>query len=493
VLTIHRSKGLEFPIVYVPFLWDPAWIPRDPHPVVFHDPSAGDRRMLDVGLEGSDYSRHRQQSIVEERGEELRLAYVALTRARHQAVIWWAGSSDSRHSPLGRLLFCRGEDGVVAAAGSSTPSDGAVWKCLEALAAAAPGRISVELSSPGVPTSWAAPPRAAAELTAARFERRLDRWWRRTSYTDITAGAYDALVGSEPEEPTVRDEPGDGMAAPSPSVLAPADPEPLLLSAMGGGTAIGTLVHRVLEATDFASSDLEAELGEHLDAWRAGRSIELGGRDKVVRGLADALCTPLGPTLGGMALRDVRRADRLDELAFELPLVGGDEPSGSLTLAMIARVLGRHVGPGEPLAGYAERLSDPSLRSSVRGYLTGSLDLVVRVRGAEGEPRFAVLDYKTNRLAAPDEPLSAWHYRCEALEAEMLHSHYGLQALLYAVALHRYLRWRLAGYDPARNLAGVLYLFVRGMRGGSESSGVWSWMPSSALVTELSDVLDRGE
>src|SRR5262249_22245397 len=140
-----------------------------------------------------------------------------------------------------------------------------------------------------------------------------------------------------------------------------------------------------------------------------------------------------------------------------------------LTLQRIAAVLRQHTGPGDPLAGYAERLDDARLRQSVRGYLTGSLDLVVRIpgpaRGDPAPPRFAVLDYKTNWLGAPDEPLTAQHYRHEAMAAEMLRHHYALQALLYAVALHRFLRWRLPGYDPAVNLAGVVYLFVRGMTG----------------------------
>ena len=80
----------------------------------------------------------------------------------------------------------------------------------------------------------------------------------------------------------------------------------------------------------------------------------------------------------------------------------------------------------------------------------------------------------------------------------MRRAHYGLQALLYVVALHRYLRWRLPGYDPDRNLAGVLYLFVRGMVGADTAMvdgmpcGVFSWRPPGALVEALSDVFDRG-
>jgi exodeoxyribonuclease V beta subunit len=174
--------------------------------------------------------------------------------------------------------------------------------------------------------------------------------------------------------------------------------------------------------------------------------------------------------------------------------VGGDDPTGRVALEAIAAVLGEHLGPGDPLGGYAARLADPSLRQSVRGFLTGSLDLVMRLPGG----RFAIADHKTNWLAAPGEPLTAWHHRPAALAAEMEHAHYGLQALLYTVALHRYLRWRLRGYDPDEHVAGVLYLFLRGMTGpdvprvGGAPCGVFAWKPPGALVTALSDVLDRG-
>ena len=237
---------------------------------------------------------------------------------------------------------------------------------------------------------------------------------------------------------------------------------PAVLAEMGVGVRVGTLVHRVLEATDFAAADLRAELAAHVAEAQARRRVELGDPEHVVDGLArgdrDAARAARGRRCG---CATSRRADRLDELAFELPLVGGDDPTGRLALDAIAAVLAEHLPPGDPLGGYAARLSDPSLRPSVRGFLTGSLDLVLRLDG----DRFAVADHKTNWLAAPGEALTAWHHRPAALAAEMEHAHYGLQALLYTVALHRYLRWRLPGYDPDVNLAGVLYLFLRGMTG----------------------------
>ncbi len=498
ILTIHRSKGLEFPIVYCPFLWTPGYTPRDPEPVLFHDPAKGNRATIDVGLDGPGYAKHRDQHHLEERGEELRLAYVALTRAKHQATVWWAGAWDSQHSPLGRLLLAKEPNGYVPADGGTIPPDAKLLARLGELQAAAPGCISVARSHVDGQATWS-PPAAytASELAAARFDRQLDLRWRRTSYSDITSAAHDPLVTSEPEEPSLHDEPEVPTPVPS---LSAAPAELAVPSPLGGmpvGVTFGTLVHRVFEATDFAADDLDGALSEQVELSASRRRLDIGSVTDAVAGLRAAIETPLGPLVDGLRLRDLHAVDRLDELGFELPLVGGDDPSGRLTLEAIAAVLREHLPPGDPLAAYAARLEDPALRSSVRGFLTGSIDLVARVSGPPA-PRYVLADYKTNRLAAPDEELTLGHYTPAALASEMSRAHYGLQALFYTVALHRYLRWRQPGYDPDEHLAGVLYLFLRGMAGAETPvldgtpCGVFAWRPPAALVRALSDVLDEG-
>ena len=337
VLTIHRSKGLEFPVVYCPFLWDPSWI-REQEPVSFHDPATGDRRTVDVGLGGRDFERHFEQHEIEERGEDLRLAYVALTRAKHQAVIWWAGSRDSRNSPLGRLLFAKDADGNVRPYGSSTPTDAAVGRAVRGAGRGRARADRVERSTlAACRRRGARRSTAPAELAAARFDRHLDLRWRRTSYSDITAEAHDPLVASEPERPVLSDEP----EAPTPVAVArgdrraPSSSVTRRSAAMPVGVEFGTFVHTVLEATDFAAADLDAELAERVAAAQSRRALDLGDRTRSSRaagGDRDAARA----ALGGLRLRDVARADRLDELEFELPLAGGDDPTGRLTLDAIA-------------------------------------------------------------------------------------------------------------------------------------------------------------
>jgi exodeoxyribonuclease V beta subunit len=159
-------------------------------------------------------------------------------------------------------------------------------------------------------------------------------------------------------------------------------------------------------------------------------------------------------------------------------------------LSDVGELLRQHLPADDPLASYADRLSSAAFGAqSLRGYLTGSIDVVLRVP----DPRYLVVDYKTNHLAD-----TAADYSHSRLAEAMLHSDYPLQALLYVVVLHRFLRWRQPGYDPAAHLGGVLYLFVRGMCGvdtpvlDGHPCGVFSWRPPAELVAALSELLDVG-
>jgi len=199
-------------------------------------------------------------------------------------------------------------------------------------------------------------------------------------------------------------------------------------------------------------------------------------------------------------LRQIGLLDRLRELDFELPLAGGDlrSPAPEIRLADLGTLLRAHLPADDALAAYADRLMGGALGAqSLRGYLTGSLDAVLRVPDGAGH-RYLVVDYKTNWLGDPERPLTAADYDRPRLVEAMLHSDYPLQALLYSAVLHRFLRWRLPDYDPAQHLGGVLYLFVRGMCGANtpvvdgHPSGVFSWRPPSSLVAALSDLLDAG-
>ena len=501
VITVHRSKGLEFPVVMIPYAWDGWAFPIDVP--VFHDPDSMNERTIDVGCPGPDLTAHKKLQEAEEQGESLRLLYVALTRARHQAVLWWAGAKDTKNSSLSRLLFDRGPDGQVPASGKRAQPDAAVVSAFSALGP----DVVVERVVKPPDARWYHEVESSSELEVGDFDRELDPNWRRASYSSITSTAHEQpTIASEPEAEVTVDEETSGAP---PRMLAGALSKddldetrlrsvPLWLAAMPGGTLVGTLIHGVMERVAFDAPDLVAEVNDALRHEQTYFNVDLGNSENVVRGLCAAIESPLG-LAPGLRLRDVARGNRLDELGFELPLVGGDDANvqrdDELHVADLATLLIEHLDEGDPVYAYAERLRDPALGDNpLRGYLTGSLDLVLRLP----DDRFVLADYKTNRLSAADETPTAWNYRPAAIESAMAEAHYPLQALLYSVALHRYLRWRQPDYDPARHLGGVLYLFLRGMSAaeptlfGSRPCGVWSWRPPADLVTALSDLFDQG-
>jgi exodeoxyribonuclease V beta subunit len=333
------------------------------------------------------------------------------------------------------------------------------------------------------------------------FDRWIDLAWRRTSYSGLVRAAEEAGgVRSEPEQTALDDEVDDEAAtaaAPLPAPTSDAPPSPM--GDLPSGATFGSLVHAVLETADPEADDLLAELTaqvtEHAQWW----AVEATPAE-IAQALVPLHHTPLGPLAPGLTLADIPLRDRLRELDFEIPLAGGDRAgpdAPEVRLEHIGELLATHLADDDPIRPYADRLRSSGLApQSLRGYLSGSIDAVLRVPADDGGHRYLVVDYKTNRLGDSDRPLTAADYSRERVTEAMLHSDYPLQALLYTVVAHRYLRWRQPGYDPAVHLAGVAYLYVRGMCGadtpieGGHPAGVFSWVPPAGLVTALSDLVD---
>lgn len=545
LVTIHGSKGLEYPVVYLPSLAD-RWV-RDPDVPLFHLPphATGTRsRAVDVGGRSGPHWRDSVAAhVAEDAGESLRLLYVALTRARSQVVTWWAPTTNTASSPLHRVLFGRTPGAADVPDPVDLPGDADAAARLARWAEGGGPVVEEAVPAPLLPAP-APPPPAALEVR--RFERRVDTAWRRTSYSALASGGsgggahglgapVDLGVTSEPEVEPKTDE-VDGAGSGVPDDLAPlADDVVSPMATLPVGATFGSLVHAVLEHVDLTSPDLVAELHAKIEEQRGWWPVDGLDADVLATALAAVATTPMGPLAGGRTLASIAASDLLEELDFELPLAGGDDaPRGSaadgagVVLGDLGPVLRAHLPEGDPVRGYADALdADPLLAEQpLRGYLTGSVDAVLRLRGqgADGGDSYLVVDYKTNWLGpyagaaagegagaeeegagegagAEDEGaavplLHASAYRPEALAAAMRGSDYPLQALLYAVVAHRFLRWRLASYDPERHLGGVLYLYLRGMCGPTTPTvdghpcGVFAWRPPVALVLAVSDLLD---
>lgn len=510
IMTLHASKGLEFPVVCCPSLWN---VGSKVSQRLFHDGEQG--RLLDVSLKATDVKAEHEAATRDVRGQNGRLTYVGLTRARHQSIVWWTPAGGASRNPVASVLF--GTDAIV-------PGDEGVHvdTIRQRLAGTGLGdevRVSAvdpardlrrTPPTPAAPTPAAPTPAApvpapvpGAEPTAlvvAELGRSIDRRSGRWSFTAITghAAAHDAgptepgsapgvPAGTDPDDPTLGDASDGDEQDP---------PPPVLFDGLGAGAAFGTLVHEALEHLDF-TGDIEADLTAHLSV-RPWATADPGRLPALVTAVAAAVRTPMGDAFHGARLDGLARSDRLDELDFELPL-GSVAPGARRTVSSrwIGRILVESLGRDDPVGPWAHRLADGIIDVDLGGYLTGSVDLVMRLAapGVAGGQRFSVVDYKTNRLGSWGVPDELANYHPDRLAVAMADHHYPLQAVLYSVALHRYLRWRLPGYDPPAHLGPVGYLFVRGMVGPRTPSpqgrthGVFVWHPPADAVVALSDLL----
>jgi exodeoxyribonuclease V beta subunit len=332
---------------------------------------------------------------------------------------------------------------------------------LQSLVQRAPRAIQVrDLPQPSG-ARWAGTAVDTDRLRPREFAATIDEGWRVSSYS--------ALVrGEDTERPDYDASPEVPVPDPEPEVEAPGVPDPLF--ELPTGTHAGHFLHEVLENLDFPTARGETlgkvvrDLLDRYGGLCARRvSVEEGDRDwaPVVEELVtNVLDTWLDPA-GRVRLRDLAAADRIAEMEFHFPAAGLDPGA-------LREVLG--LSPDH--AGSAEGLGFQPMRGLMRGFI----DLVLRHEG-----RFYIVDYKSNRLGGR---LAA--YEREGMRDAIRHHHYDLQYLIYTLALHRFLGWRLPGYDYERHFGGVYYLFLRGMRPelGSDC-GVWHDRPPFELIDAL--------
>jgi exodeoxyribonuclease V beta subunit len=466
ITTIHRSKGLEFPWVFCPYLWDAA--PRKSssgRPVVYHDPADPRRTLIRVPGTRADRAAL-DAALAEELAEDLRLVYVALTRARHRVTVVWGRFSHWEGSALGYLLHGPAADGDA--------DDARLLAELGELAERARGSVRIEVTgavrAPG-PTRSA---RAAPALSCRSFAQPLVPAWLTSSFTALTT-AHSVRPLSFGEDHDWDDGPVTAVVEPPASTVGTAG----AFSELPPGAASGQLLHSVLERADFqnqSAAELASLFVRELD--RSG----LGNRIDPLP-LAEALLRVLGAPLrsdSSLTLSSIERTRRLCELEFVLPLGmhaadASGRPTALLSPDLLARAFDEGRSPAVP-ADYASRLARLGF-APLRGFLRGFIDLVFEYQG-----RWYLADYKSNRLGERVDD-----YKAERLGEVMAEHHYVLQYHLYTVALHRLLRFRHPSYDYDQHFGGVFYLFLRGLvPERAPDCGVYFDRPSGALVERLS-------
>jgi exodeoxyribonuclease V beta subunit len=489
VVTMHTSKGLEYPVVFAPYLWDGKETEFWPgggfkeRPPLAHAPDGG--AVYDLGA--SDEVRALAEA--ERLAEALRLTYVAATRARERLYTMWGPLSGGHMSGLGGLLLgtSPAPAGGLAALDAAAKTDARErlkggcehlgWIQGASLDRSRPDdardprpRMAV-VPLPGGDGRYEAAGAGRAvgdarEVSAAIRARAADR---------ATRASFSAWAAGAPRDDHADDPPGLGAEA------GRAEEERGLF-AFAAGPHAGTCLHEILQHADFSDLDaLDEADGEDGSARRAIRRsllqhglldgkahrAEIDAVDEVcglIRRLARTRVAGLGLCLGELA--DPAGAS---EWRFVAPL-------GRTTPARLADAFEAH---GDDAARDYGRVLRRLRTDEARGLFVGSADRIVNVGDADA-PRWALIDWKSNHLGS-----TAADYGADALAEAMRRHHYLLQAHLYAAGLHRHLRVRLgAGYDYERDVAGVAYVFLRGVT-GEPDAGVHVLRPSRALVDAL--------
>ncbi|MCC6077194.1 exodeoxyribonuclease V subunit beta [Pseudomonas sp. GCM10022188] len=456
VVTIHKSKGLEYPLVFLPFIC--AFRPMEGgKPLTVHD---GERRRLVLNPDEATVERADRERLA----EELRLLYVALTRARHAC---WLGVADlkdgrARHSGLHRSAL-----GYLLGGGPALESSAALAQWLAPLAVAGQSAVLpapessdarfVEQAASQAEPRWRTPARKAAE-----------HWWI-ASYSALRTGEIEAPPASRfddaaPDSPAAQkagDDERENLVVPLRANEAPS------LHRFPRGPGPGTFLHGLLEMAgregfaEFAAAP--ARLREQI-----ARRCQLRGLTAWIEPLADWLLDLIARPLAlgtGEAVVLAQLASYQPELEFWFE-------ARRVDVLKVDELVKQHVLPG---------LARPALvKDQLNGMFKGFIDLVF-----EHEGRYYVVDYKSNWLGEDDTV-----YTAEAMAAAVAAHRYDLQYVLYLLALHRQLQLRLPDYDYDRHVGGALYLFLRGSRAAGQ--GIHHARPPRVLIEAL-DALFKGE
>jgi len=486
VLTIHSAKGLEFPVVLAPYLWD--IFGGKPSIPVFHEEHSHaidrpKRRLIDVGgKEHPDFEDHQLRAKKEQSAEEGRLLYVALTRARHRLLVWWVEDTYNAHESKLTEVMSR----LTGGSDKHLP-----------LKMTIPGVLEEKVLHGSEPTVDYRPPvEIPPGLEIARLDRHLDYLWRRVSFSSLSPD--DPLAAGEdfPGQDGRIDEDEEPLVAASadPGLGEEHDLPRLILDDLPKGPRFGSLIHHLLERVPFNAPDpADAIRAEHEELTRYSPvDYEV---DILVDGLVAMLKTPLGPEEYAPALCDLGPGAYAKEMVFELPVCN---KTSQVSLADLSAITLEHLPPDDPYRDYFALLADRPT-SGFRGYLTGIIDLALALPSpSTGGSRYFAMDFKSNFLTPWQEEAKVADYGPEPMSRSMVKGHYPLQSLLYQVALHRYLAYRLPDYLPQKHLGGSIYLYIRGMIGpetpviGGERCGVARWFPPVEAIQAVSDLLVGG-
>ncbi|MDF9776637.1 exodeoxyribonuclease V subunit beta [Pseudomonas baetica] len=454
VVTIHKSKGLEYPLVFLPFICSAKPVDGSRLPLHYHDESGNAQVTLKPTAELIALADD------ERLAEDLRLLYVALTRAQHTC---WLGVADLKRGNNNGSVLHLSALGYLLGGGAPLADSPALQQWLRDLQQDCPALAYAEL--PEATTEHYQPPQNEAALLVPLIPKRKasENWWI-ASYSALRIG--DTLsVGTDeaPESPQAQklfDDERLDPQAPREVVAGGGD-----IHRFPRGPNPGTFLHGLLEWA--GGEGFDAAPHDVIDA--IARRCNRRGWEGWITTLSDWLQHLLKSPLHLGAGQAPVIFGQLTQYQVEMEFWFA---SHKVDVLKLDALVCQYTHNGVPRVAAEAVL--------LNGMFKGFIDLVFEHNG-----RYYVADYKSNWLGADDAA-----YTVQAMEQSILDNRYDLQYVLYLLALHRQLKARLADYDYDRHVGGALYLFLRGTRAASQ--GMFFTRPPRELIERL-DRLFQGK
>lgn len=460
VVTMHRSKGLEYPIVFCPYLWHGPKLSDYGQPLKYHDPDELDTTYLDLnGKDDPDRDRKRWLMEREELAESLRLAYVAMTRAEQRCYLTWVYAGKSEFSPLGYLLQ---DSDVVLKHLRQTISKKYSSKGAEIFNNEIERLCNQYSALFTISTDEQKKGGKQLDLLSSDKPPKLsNQTFRRATplELDYHISSFSSLTSWMEEDPDMPDY--DQFLNASDEIDSAQEQEERSIFTFPRGPEPGTCIHKIFEEVDFQNPNAETDLIiDELSRY----GIDLEWREVVGKMLHTVTGAKIHPQNKKLTLGDISAVDMVQEMEFYYQ---NKDISSRRMLAIIRDELGNN----SRIHGRA-----PS------GFLKGFIDLTFRFDG-----KYYLLDYKTNYLGDCIKD-----YRHELLKEEMQEASYDLQYHIYTVALHRFLKKAMPEeYSYEEHFGGAFYLFVRGMNDDGRE-GIFFDRPQHSVIKELDEYIRTG-
>lgn len=459
VVTMHRSKGLEYPIVFCPFLWHSPEYSDSGNPIIYHNRNEETKVYLDFhGKDDPERSEKRFQMAQEDLAESVRLAYVAITRAEHKCIINWVHASKSEYSPLGYLLLGKENafkvlEGVISKDGKYKSTETAVLE--QAISDIVQGQddlfqISRDLIK-GQQQFFLSSERE--KLEQARNYRRHETLTAGKSISSFSSLIQNRDTDFEIDYDVFLEESAEEITEESKA-------KNLNIFNFPKGPKPGTAIHHIFEQIQF---DLTGDREPVIESSLKRQNID----PKWIKVISDMVKRTLKKNLTGshkpFSLSELKPENINSEMEFYFS-------SGEVRLVELLGIIRPGKEIPRTLSGYSDE-----------GFVKGFIDLTFEHGG-----KYYILDYKTNYLGD-----TVTDYGNESMKHEMQEAMYDLQYHLYTLALHRYLNARLKGYNYKKNMGGAFYLFVRGINNKGDE-GIFYDCPDYELIEKLDRYMQGG-